>query len=493
MKIKAFISILLLGAMVLSCDDNTDEIGSSLISNMDDLEITTDTFEVTTRSILADSVYSRTTTGYLGKVRDPETGAYITGDFISQFYVLQNVFPPVDSITTYESIVDGVKQGIYADSCDIYLTYDTFYGDSLTAMKMTVKELSTPMSETVKYYSNYDPEADNIVRDNGISVDKMYSLTDLNVSDSLRSEGYSSIRIKLNQPYTDKDNKTYNNIGTYIMQRYYSPDSVCFQDPYRFIHEVLPGFYFKIRSGLGSMAYIANCRLNVYYKMNALKTVTTTDDDGNSVSSQQSVVSVGASTFYGTEEVLQTTKITNDKSTLNQLVNDNTCTYIKSPAGIFTEMTLPVDEILNGHNKDTLNTAKITISRINDKTHSEYALSIPQTLLMLPKSEMYSFFENAEIADYKTSFLSSYSSSNNTYTFNNISSLIKALDKNSRNDADWNKVVIIPVTATYTTISQTQILTKIEHDMSMTSTKLVGGSENTHSPIKISVIYSKFK
>jgi len=493
MNIRAFMSIVLLGAVALSCDDSTDEIGSSLITNLDNLEVSTDTFEVSSRSILADSVYSRTTTGYLGKVKDPETGAYITGDFISQFYALKNVFPPVDSITSYAYIENGEKKGIYADSCDIYLTYSEYYGDSLTAMKMTVRELSAPMLETTKYYSNYDPERAGIVRTDGINVDKVYSITDLNMSDSLRNSGYSSIRIKLDQPYTDSQGNTYSNIGTYIMQRYYSPDSVYFDDPYNFINNILPGLYFKIKGGLGSMAYIASCRINVYYKMNALKTVTVTDSDGNTTSTNKSVETVGASTFYGTEEVLQTTRFTNDAPTLQRLVADNTCTYIKSPAGIFTEMTLPVEDILRSHEGDTINTAKITIPRVNDKTHSQFALDLPQTLLMLPKSEMYSFFEDQKIADYKTSFLSAYNSTYNTYTFNNIGALIKTMGNSDKSNPDWNKVVLIPVKASYTTINQTQILTKVEHDMSMTSTRLVGGSGNTHTPVKISVIYSKFK
>lgn len=493
MKIKAFISTILIGIIVASCDTSTDEIGSSLIANMDDLDITTDTFFVTTRSIKADSVYSRSSVGYLGKVRDPETGAYITGDFITPFYSLREAFPPADSIMSYESIDSQGNKLMLADSCDIYLSYSNFYGDSLTAIKMSVKELSEPMDETKKYYSNFDPEKTGMIRSNGINIDKMFSLTDLNISDSLREEGYRAIRVKLDQPYTDSENNTYNNFGTYLMRRFYSADSVCFKDPYRFIHEVMPGLYFKIKSGLGSMAYISYCRMNVYFRMNTLKSVIEKDEDGNNQTVQKVVVGTGAASFYSTEEVMQATHITNDDNTLDKLVADNTCSYIKSPAGIFTEMTLPVDEILSNHENDTINTAKITMTRINDEAHSDYALDIPQSLLMIPKSEIYSFFENNEVADYKTSFIATYSSSNNTYTFNNVGSLIKTLNNNSRSDEDWNKVIIVPVSTTYTTIGQSSYLTKVEHDMSMTSTRLVGGSENPYSPIKISVIYSKFK
>lgn len=63
-----YISAIILSAFLFgSCDDNTDEIGSSLIGDMDDLEITPASYQISTRSIIADSVYSRNTIGYLGK------------------------------------------------------------------------------------------------------------------------------------------------------------------------------------------------------------------------------------------------------------------------------------------------------------------------------------------------------------------------------------------------------------------------------------------
>lgn len=73
-----------------ACSDSTDGIGSSLNTNTDAVNVETASYDVTSESLLADSVLSRNTTGYLGKVKDPETGNYITGDFMAQFYNLEN-------------------------------------------------------------------------------------------------------------------------------------------------------------------------------------------------------------------------------------------------------------------------------------------------------------------------------------------------------------------------------------------------------------------
>lgn len=464
---------------IASCDDTTDSIGNSLTDNMDMLKVTTDTFNVATRSIVADSVLSRSTTGYLGKIRDIETGNYITGDFMAQFSTLENYkLPEKDSIV---SLQDGE---VIADSCSIRLFYTDYYGDSLATMNITAYEMNEPMKEGVKYYSNFDPIAEGLIRNDGMKVNKTYTLTDLSISDEDRADESSytpNIKINLNKPYTDKNGVTYNNYGTYIMRMYYEdPDR--FKNSYNFIHEVCPGFYFKTNDGIGSMAYITVSQLNIYFRYLNDSTY------------------VGTTSFSATEEVLQTTNISNDKQNIVDLANDNTCTYLKTPAGIFTEITLPVDEITENHSNDTINTAKISLTRINNNTHDEYSLSAPSTLLMIPKDSLYTFFENGDNVDYKKSFIATYSSSTNQYTFNNISGMItymadikkKGLAENSNwlnEHPDWNRVVVIPVSVTTNSSSQ---IVKIVHDMSLTSTKLVGGSENPYEPIKINVIYSKF-
>lgn len=489
MKTRSLAALLLLITILTACDDTTESIGASLTDNMDHLQITTDTFSITTRSVVADSVLSRNTTGYLGKIKDPETGAYITGDFMMQFNTLEDYFfPTKDSIESKDELGN-----VYVDSCEIRLYYDDFYGDSLAAMKLSVYELAKPYEEGQNYYSNYDPFEQGYIREDGIVKSKMYALTKMGLSDSLRkSSSYSpNIRIPLNDPYTDKDGKTYKNYGTYILQKYYENPEIT-KNSYNFIHQICPGFYVKIQEGLGSMATIYNSQLNLYFRYRSKYTRDNTTKD---------TIYVGTTTFAGTEEVLQHTHITNDKQTISTLAADNSCTYLKTPAGIFTEMTLPVDEIVYNHENDTLNTAKITLSRINNNTHGDYTLSTPSTLLIVEKDSMYTFFESNKIADNKLTYLSTFA--NNGYTFNNISGLIRhmaeAKERGLQSNPnwlalhpDWNKVVLVPVSTEYVTVGQNQVLAKVSHDMSMTSTRLVGGSANPNQPIRISVIYSKF-
>ena len=155
MKISRIIfTLAILSTCLFACDDNTDGIGSSIIDNLDNVDVTCDTFSVASKTVEAGPVYSRSSTGYLGKVKDPETNAYIKGDFTTQFYTLEGTQLP-----DKESIASKLKNGeIIADSCVIYLYYDNYFGDSLSTMKVKAMELKKPMEEKGKYYSDFDPE-----------------------------------------------------------------------------------------------------------------------------------------------------------------------------------------------------------------------------------------------------------------------------------------------------------------------------------------------
>ena len=276
---------------------------------------------------------------------------------------------------------------------------------------------------------------------------------------------------------------TYNNFGTYILRKYYEHPEY-FRNSYTFLKNVQPGFFFKMTGGQGSMAYIVSPQLNIYYKAGSTAAYATSR----------------MTLFNGTEEVLQTTTVTNEDAALQELVADNSCTYIKSPSGIFTEITLPVDEIMVGHENDTINTAKMYLNRLNNESWNKFALPAPSTLLLVEADSLSSFFENSKLANHKTSYLAAFTSATNRYTFGNISNLIASMYRAKinglRNDPNWvahhpnwNKVMAVPVKTNYITYNNSSVLTSVTNDMSLTSTRLVGGS----TPINIEVIYSKFE
>jgi hypothetical protein len=193
--------------------------------------------------------------------------------------------------------------------------------------------------------------------------------------------------------------------------------------------------------------------------------------------------------------------VSNDKEALTRLVEDQSCTYLKTPAGIFTEVTLPIDEITQNHSTDSLLSVSVTFMRQNSETKaSSYLLDAPTNIMMLPTDSLRVFFEEEKEFDYKSAFTSTLASTN-SYSFTNIGNLVTLLGENKKKglatDPDWlnkhpnwNRVLLVPVNMTSTNNTQSNNVTVVENQMGLGSTKLVGGAG---TPIEVKVIYAHFK
>lgn len=481
MKILRLLTVLVIAALTFAaCDDTTEGIGGSITNKIDNINISDSAFNVTTKSIVADSVLSRNNTGLIGKMKDPETGNYVKGDYMTQLSVL-----PTFSVDTLDYIKQANNGSIEADSCYLLVSYNASYGDTIAPMKVTAYEMTKPMAEDKEYYSNYDAFKD---KEGWVSENNQHWSSNYNLSNT---SDVKNFKIYLNKEYK-KDGKTYKNYGSYILQTYEKHPEY-FKTNFKFLHNVCPGFYIKNVGGTGNMAKIWNTELIFYWTRH------------KTINKDSTAVSIGYNRFDGTEEVLQLNKIENDTENLKKLASKDQekCTYLKSPAGIFTEVTLPIEDIMKGHEKDTLNTATISFPRLNNENEDNpYNFATPSTILMVQKDSLQSFFEKSKLADSRTSYTASYSSTGtykNAYTFQNIANLVSAMYKNKGKGENWNKVVLVPVNVITTTQGYTTVISKINHDMSLASTRLKRGVITTDSngketsPIQIKVIYSKFK
>ena len=488
MKILRLLTVLAIAALTFAaCDDTTEGIGGSITNDIDNINISSAVFPVATKSMVSGAVLSRNNSGLIGKMKDPETSNYVKGDYMTQLGVLSSF--DVDTV----AIKQANNGSIEAYGCYLLISYNANYGDTIAPMKVTAYEMTKPMAEDQEYYSDYDAFKNGWVSESNQHWSSNYNLS--NTSD------VKNFQISLNKPYT-KDGKTYNNYGSYILQTY-AKHPEYFKTNYKFLHNVCPGFYIKNVGGTGNMAKIWNTELIFQYR----RQYTTKAKDGVTDSI---IVDSLYNRFDGTEEVLQLNKIENKN--MEQLANQQKWTYLKSPAGIFTEVTLPIEDIMKGHEKDTLNTASISFPRLNnDNEDAPYNFATPSTILMVQKDSLQSFFEKSKLADNRTSYTASYSNTGsykNAYTFQNIANLVSAMYKNKGKGENWNKVVLVPVNVITTTQGYTTVISKINHDMSLASTRLIVGTDDpdkdyttdkktgkkvASGPIRIKVIYSKFK
>lgn len=452
MKLTYLWTLSLAVMTLVSCDEDTESLGINMMPSSDLVCKEYKTYDVATSSYaVGDKVLARTEKSYLGQYTDSETGTTVKSDFMAQFGCDENFSLP-EKITN--------------DSCykvDLRLFISNYVGDSLSTFKISVYELDKQLDPEADYYTDINPED---YYDSGKKpiASKWFTINDRTITDSTRWSSSYNNNIRLSLP-TD--------IGTRII-RDYRKNPNHFANTSEWLKSGNPcskGLYFKLEYGDGAMAYIDIVQLNMYF--------TYYDEEYKKDTT-------GVCSFAATDAVVQATRFEN--SNLDKLLNDNSATYIKSPAGIFTMATIPADEISTN---DTINSAKLTFTRYNDAIQSSFRLSIPQTVLLVRLDDyLNGFFENYKVNDSKESYLATFNSLTNSYVFSNVSRLITRMVKEKQQgkaNENWNKVLLIPVSKT--TDSSGNIV-KLNHDFSMSYAKLVGGQNN---PIKLEVIYTKFK
>lgn len=450
------------------CDDNTGSIGGSLVPENDIITAETKTFYATSNTIMAnDSILANTSDVYLGMYTDEESGTVFSSSFVTQFGCTEDFEFPM------EGVVDDS-----ASYTKLRLYFNEYYGDSLNAMRCEVYELDNTLQEGVPYYTNFDPEELYDVEKKPLAA-KTFNVIDYNVHDTILNSDNYARHIEIVLP---------NSIGNRFISKFYEKDAEgnivgkkYFANSEVFINDIFKGIYVKCVQGDGTILKIYRARIDVGFKR-LIK---------SSSGALDSIQALSAP-FYSGKEVLQTNKF--DNNDLKPLLDEKEYTYIKTPAGLFTEVKLPICELVE--NCDTINSAKMVFTRYNEEGGSMN--SAHGTLLMVRKADMYKFFLKNKLSDGETSYLASFVNSSNEYVFGNIANLfkhcyreytegvLKDSDWETKNP-DWDKVVLIPVT---TTEDSNGSVVKILHDISISSMRLRGGTEYE---IPIEVVTSKFK
>ena len=485
MKLK-FLAAVGLAATLYSCDDTTTGVGE-FVADADEITASAQTFEATTKTLKytdlnPNGVFSRTSNAYLGKFTDPDFGTYTT-DFITQINCTEGFEFP--------------DRLVSIDTTTLELSYATFFGDSLAPMKVRVDVLKEAIDDTGEnlglYYTSYNPEVfynatglplaeqEYAVRDN--------SWTDAEI-DSIKSANgyYPPLVINLDKKAKwniGNEQKT----GTFseYLQAKYNENKNNFKDANSFIHNVLPGFYVHNTGGEGSILYIGDIwlRMKVSYYI--------TGSEGQDSLVQTSIP------FAATNEVFMSTRLNNSEETLNSLAGEKKHTYLKTPAGLCTEVKLPLQEMYDALGTDTLNSVSMSFTKyknISDNSEkSPYKMGTPQNLLLIRKNEVKDFFEQRKNYDSKTTFLGTYSSTTNSYSFSQVNRLISQIFSDMRTKEEpaegwdeYNTMVLIPVKTE--TDSQGNTI-GLSHDLEVNSAKLIGGEEG--EKIKMEVIYTKPK
>ena len=534
--------IALLAITFFGCDDNTAGLGLGMFPGSDqNINGKLTTFDVTTESVHAGKIYAMSNIGYVGKFTDETFGTYQAG-FLAELncpkgttfhgifnYDKNTAFDNKNKLTQTmvgeggnakdkEDITfvrdenDKIIGNIH--TIELYLWYDSYFGDSLTASRLSVYELGDAekeLNENNAYYTDINPE--EFYTPQNLLGTKAYTAVDLSVKDSIRnlSTYVPSVHVSF------KDDAAIR-IGREIIQHAYKAGTNFDNKAFR---EAFKGIYVKSDYGDGTILYINQIQMNVVYKSYAIDTIKgtilpkTVVKDGESPDSTY----YGYRMFTSTREVIQANQLKNDNTAIQDCIKKDGWTYLKSPAGIFTQITLPINKIADQLQGDTLNAVKLGIPIYNETNDRKFGMSIPKSVLLIRNKYKDSFFKNNQLSDGITSSLFDYSSSTSSltqYTFNNITQMInncladkeaaerdireKGFTKVSLTDPEgnvyeenvdniekweelieWDKFVLIPVLVTKDASSNSYYsssnVISIQHDLKPGYARLKGGSK----------------
>ena len=543
MKAK-YALIALLAITFFGCDDNTAGLGLGMFPGSDqNINGKLTTFDVTTESVHAGKIYAMSNIGYVGKFTDETFGTYQAGFLAELNCPKGTTFPGIfnyDKNTAFDNknkptqtmVGEGGNAKDKEDitfvrdennkiignihTIELYLWYDSYFGDSLTASRLSVYELGDAekeLNENNAYYTDINPE--EFYTPQNLLGTKAYTAVDLSVKDSIRnlSTYVPSVHVSF------KDDAAIR-IGKEIIQHAYKAGTNFDNKAFR---EAFKGIYVKSDYGDGTILYINQIQMNVVYKPYAIDTIKgtilpkTVVKDGESPDSTY----YGYRMFTSTREVIQANQLKNDNTAIQDCIKKDGWTYLKSPAGIFTQITLPINKIADQLQGDTLNAVKLGIPIYNETNDRKFGMSIPKSVLLIRNKYKDSFFKNNQLSDGITSSLFDYSSSTSSltqYTFNNITQMInncladkeaaerdireKGFTKVSLTDPEgnvyeenvdniekweelieWDKFVLIPVLVTKDASSNSYYsssnVISIQHDLKPGYARLKGGSKGS--------------
>lgn len=375
------------------------------------------TSETTEDGMTLNNVFVNSSYAYLGSIPNEDYGE-VKSEYISQLYVPSGF-----------KFAQEVKDN-RIDSLFITLYYNSYTGDGKQPMQVKAFRIKHPLPDG-DHYSIGD--ISKYIDDAELLGEVSYIASSGNSS---AGENMSTIRIPLSR-----------SLGQELYDKSKSGDPV-FASQAAF-DRYFSGIYFSNGAGKGSILRISRTALTFYFQTknprytqeNASKE---TPEWITTIQELSHTNEVPQASRYGNYDL---EKITGSAEALGGYA------YVKAPAGVFTEVTIPTTRLVSllkeepGYVKE-LNAAPLTIVGEGDKD-SDYLLSAPQNLILLPRDSVQRFFEKeyTELNTRMTAYVSATTIHGSaTYSFGNIAPLL--LEHLKAKPGEDLRVVLIPIERT---------------------------------------------
>ncbi|MDE6512174.1 MAG: DUF4270 domain-containing protein [Muribaculaceae bacterium] len=431
-------SLIAAGSLLLSCENETPTVGSTLASG--EVKIALDSLiwngteqtihrgdqekkflcpKIEYTTVFDDAVDSRSTTNLLGRISVPEYGD-LHCSYVSRLMCATKLDIP-DSIVNNPERIDSMK-------LVLSVPRGALTGDSLAPQQLTVYRLTKSLPKDID--NRFDPTG---YYDPASPLgSRSFTLSALGMSDSLYTHlPVLSIAIPLSREMALETIQAYLNPST----------SGIFAWPQTF-EQYFHGIYVEPSFGRGCVANISYNDFIIYYHY--YTTSTSQDNDGNTVSTVKTNLAA-AGVFASSPIVLSSNNVTFRPSDyLTSMAAENKA-IITSPGGYKVNFRFPARKLVDIYQESQSKMAvvsNLSFSIPVEEIQNDYDITPPPYLLMVKTSKLKDFLASNSLPDNKDSFYAKYSSSYKMYAFSSMRDYILDLIKNGVKDEDLDFTII---------------------------------------------------
>ncbi len=406
MKQKNILNIVLLMllAFVYSCDDSLKDLGFTIQPDTDRITVGADSLFLTARTVSVDSLlpegmFAKTKSPVLGEYKDPVFGT-IKSDFVGEFYYPEGKNFPDDAT------IDSVKVAVF---------YKTWRGDSVAPMGLSVYEVNKNLPKG-SHYTNFDPSG--------------YVDTSAPIGKSIFTPANIEVSVTERQQQ-DYYHRAFVDLPKSLGERIFNVSKIPGLNTDSF-KEYFKGLYMTTEFGSGAIVTVDHTYLYIYFKY--------LDEKGSST--KQDTIRSSNMILNTTPEVIQINQIKNKNDKL--LKENSDYAYVKSPAGVFTEIHFPFSDKAEKLKNQALNLAKLTITALPEvDSNLKFKLPPSPYMLLINKDDMKEFFEQRKLPDNITSFYAPLDKTTYTYSFGNISTMINHYKEKNNGEIVKMKIDLI--------------------------------------------------
>ncbi|MCQ2333146.1 MAG: DUF4270 domain-containing protein [Paludibacteraceae bacterium] len=456
---------------ISSCKDDTPSAGASALKDGENVVVKADTLRnIHSAIVKATPIVFTPDSFLLGECSRPHLGT-IKADILAQFACPNNWTYP-DS-----SVLDSVR---------LILFYRSWHGDGNTPLGITIYEMD---GETLNYDSTY---ASDVPVERFCSMDESLRA---NVKDRLvvASQPVDSIYYDASASYlpylqfrmTDRFAQKLFSIRDFSSQEAFS--------------NLFKGLYITSNYGGSTALYVFDISLEICYHYTVLADAATNTYE----------TFKDTKYLYANNEVRQVNRyeyIDHD-ALLSTLQADTNVNYVISPAGLYTQLNIPIKQIREriqagvGNKRPYINLANLTINVLNgesEKNNMQDDWSTPaETMMLIKQDSLENFFRYGKLPDDTYAMYSQLIPTLNDsdkyeyiYSFD-MSTLLMMEQRDTTNVSDTLKMVLLPVHVEMTNSTSSSYVSAVKLEQTVTATK-IRSSQNTKQPIDIEVVYSGF-